>query len=148
MKRFFCVLLLLVLFSVSCAFAEAYIEVRTVDPVVTSHYSVSVNGADSAMGKGDPVFDFNSLCIDLYLTDSEDEAFLLIACCKDKFMRSTGFIKVSVLNDENNIYFSSSSGLYLIGRWDENGTDLWIDYSGKSFRLRPVPAFSVYSDWE
>ena len=63
-------------------------------------------------------------------------------------MRSSGLMDVSVVKDGARFYLSNSYGLYLLCEWDENGTDLWIDYSGRSFRLRPVSDFSVYSDWK
>ena len=147
MRRFFC-LLMLFLFVVSFACADAYLKVNPVDPAVTAHYSVFVNGDSAVIGKGDRIFDFNSLCIDLYLTESPDEAYLLIACCADHIMHSSGLMTVSISMDDGHVYFTNSSGLYLIGEWDENGTDLWLDYSGRSFRLHPVSGFSVYSDWK
>ena len=147
--RRFCFLLIMVFLFVPCAYSDTYLEVNPIDPTVTAHYSVFVNGDTATLGKGGSLFDFNSLCIDLYLTDTEDEAYLIIACCKDHIMRSSGLFKVSVINDDGHVYFSSiSSGLYLIGEWDENGTDLWLDYSGRSFRLTPAHDFSVYSDWK
>ena len=147
MKRVFSLVLALLLCLVSSAFSEGYLQLNPGDPAVTSHYSVYVNGAAGSSGTGGPLFSFNSLCIDLYLTDSETDAYLLTAVCRDHIMHSSGLVHVSVLNDDGLLYFSTVSGLYLTGHWDPNGTDLWVEFSGRSFRLRPVPAFSVYSDW-
>lgn len=147
MKRFICLFFVFSLLT-SFACAEAYIKINPSDPVATAHYSVFVNGDSATVGKGSRLFEFNSLSIDLYLTESEEEAYLLIACCNDHIMHSSGFLQVSVVKDGTSIYFMNSSGLYLMGEWDENGTDLWLNYSGRSFRLRPTEKFSVYSDWK
>lgn len=147
MKRFFCFLFVLVLLPVF-SLADAYIKVETQDRPVTAHYSVFVDGTISSSGKGGKLFDFDSLCIDLYLTDSEDYAYLLISNCTDHLIYSSGLAKVSVYRDGNRAYFCNSSGLYVIGEYDENGTDIWIDYHGRSFRLSPVYEFSSYSDWK
>ena len=144
MKRFFCLFALVLLLS-PCALADAYIKVNTYDLPVKSHYSVVIDGTVS-YGKDGRVFDFDSLCIDLYLTESEDTAYLQIFSVTDRLIHNTGMTKVSVYREGNRAYFAASDGLYVIGEYDES--DIWIDYRGLSFRLRPVYDFSPYSDWK
>jgi hypothetical protein len=97
---------------------------------------------------GTSLFDFDSLCIDLYITESEETAYLCITTCKSFINRTSGLQAVSIQYNDGKIYFTDRNGFYLTGQKAEDGDGYWIDYIGRSYRLHPVAEFSVYGDWE
>jgi hypothetical protein len=145
MKRLLALIFVVILFPV-VSLADHFELMPDLSPV-TSHYSVVVDGTVS-IGKGGSPFDFDSLCIDLYLTDSDTVGYVSIILCKSGNVSCSGLRSVDILCNGESYYFTDSNGFYVTAQRDENGTDYWINYTGKNFRLRPVPEFSVYEDWK
>lgn len=146
MKRFFALFLVLVLLPVvsSADFVDDVVHyLRAV-----SHYATLVDGNVGTVGKtSESIFDFDSLSIDLYLTESEEFAYLCASVWKDGQIRTTGLVLCTVQMKDGNLYFTNSNGFYLTGRRDDAVDCYWIEYSGRSFRLRPAPIFDIYGDW-
>lgn len=144
MKRFFCLILVLVLLPVVSLADESALNAYR----ITEHYSLLIDGQTITSPKGGKMFDFDSLCIDLYLTESHDVAFLSVTIVNSSLRRSSNLQRVMVQSYGDTIYFSDEYGFYMTGQRDENGNGYWINYVGRSFLLRPVSEFSVYSDWK
>ena len=144
MKRFFCLILVLVLLPIVSLADEADLNAYR----ITEHYSLLIDGQTITSAKGGKMFDFDSLCIDLYLTESHDVAYLSVTIVDSFLRRSSNLQRVTVRSYGDIIYFSDEYGFYMTGQRDENGEGYWINYIGRSFLLRPVSKFSVYSDWK
>ena len=144
MKRLFALILAVVLLPVfSLAEDSEQYQYR-----ITEHYSLLIDGRSAKSSMGTSLFDFDSLCIDLYITESSETAYLCITTCKSYISRSSGLQSVSIQYNDGKIYFTDKYGFYLTGHKDEGGDGYWIDYIGRSYRLHPVAEFSVYGDWE
>ena len=144
MKRFYCLILALLLLPVISLADESDLNAYR----ITEHYSLLIDGQTITSPKGGRMFDFDSLCIDLYITESHDIAFLSVTIVDSFLRRSSGLQRVTVQSYGNTIYFSDEYGFYMTGQRDENGDGYWINYVGRSFLLRPVSKFSAYSDWK
>ena len=140
MKKLFCLLLILFMF-VPSALADS-------DPLfISQHYSVFVDTRQETSGKGASPFTFDSLCMDVYFVEGSDTAYISTVRTFSGLFLSSGSVKVSVVDQDGILYFVSDDGNYITGQYDENGTDLWMDLEYGTFRLRPVPSFSMFDDW-
>ena len=143
MKRYICFVFSIFLFL--SFFSYSYAE--TDYDFVSSHYSLFLDGRFVPGAFGNP-FDFDTLFIDIFFIDNPQKAYLCISERFSDIFISTGMSTVSVAERNGNIYFAYENGEYLTGHYDENGTDLWIDYKGNSFRLCPVHPFDPTCDWQ
>lgn len=147
MRRSLSLLVVLILLcSFSSALSESSIDQTLYILSIKDHYSVFVDGTTASSGKG-RLFDFDSLNIDLYLTNNENYCYLCITEISDGIITTTHLIRATIETLSDRMYLSYNN-LYLVARRDENGSDIWIDYKGRSFRLRPSQPFSVYEDWK
>lgn len=139
MKKFF-VLFLVLLFVPLFSYSEEA-------PQIVSHYSMSADFRSFSVGKGGSQFDSDALLIDLYFTDS-NVAYLWSCVCIGGTYLASGFNERTVVERDGIIYLANPSGSFYTAWYDENGTDLWLSYDNRSYRLHPVPAFSFYEDWK
>jgi len=139
MKRFICLFILLLLFPVF-SFSESFF--------INRHYSLFIDSSTTITGKGDNAFDFDSLCIDLYIMSDESTAFGTFSRTEFGLYLTTSCRFTIRKRNNGTVIFVQDNGEYFDVTYDENGTDLWINYSGRNFRLHPVPAFSLYEDWK
>lgn len=116
-------------------------------PHITVHYSLSADFRPYSTGKGGSSFESDALLIDLYFTDS-DVVYLWSCECIGGTYLVSGFNERTVVERDGILYLVNASGYYHTAWYDENGTDLWLNYNDHSFRLHPVPSFSFYEDWQ
>ena len=141
MKRLFALFLVLLLIP-AISFSDDG------DPIyISKHYSLFVDGRHS-VGKDANFFDFDSLCVDLYMVEGNEKAYLSVAKSFLGIFADSGSLAVTVKEKDGILYFVSSDGNLTTGYYDENGEDLWLDVAGHTFRLRPVEPFSIYDDWK
>ena len=139
MKRFFCFLFVLVLLPL-VSFADD-------QPSIVSHYSICFDARLCSTGKGANPFDYDMLCLDVYFTDDESQAYFSYAEFFSGTYIANGLFPMSVARRDGLIYLTDRKGTSLCCWFDENGTDLWITYRYHDLRLRPAPSFSMYEDW-
>ena len=138
MKRLFCLFLLLAL--AACAFpgcAESY--------SVDQHYTLFFDAVGTAAGMGNS-FDYDSLCIDLYLMKGHETAYIIVSRCFSDLFVTSGMEKYTVSDQNGVLYFVRDNGEYFTADYDENGTDLWIYYDNTQFRMRPISSLSYFED--
>jgi len=112
---------------------------------IDRHYSLFVDSSAVSSGYGESMFEFDSLCIDLYIMSDEATAFCSVSRTDNGFYL-TDSNRYSVINDNGSVTFIADNGYYFTALYDENGTDLWINYDNRNYRLHPVAAFSALSD--
>lgn len=139
MKRFFCLFLLL-LFVPLFSLADSLF--------ISRHYSLFIDSTANITAGGSSMFEFDSLCIDLYIMNDESTAYGTFSRAESGlYLTSSCRFTIRTRND-GSVIFAQDNGEYFVADFDENGTDLWINYNGRNYRLRPVPAFSVFEDWK
>ena len=141
MKRLFCFFAaLLVLCSCVPSLAESF-------EYVTSHYSLFIDTHSVPTANGS-LFDFDLLSVDLYFLGSMSGGYISITKSFDGILISPGLQKISVADRDGILYLAYENGDYLTGSYDEDGDGIWMNIENYTFRLRPVPLFSVYDDWK
>lgn len=139
MKRFLCLFMVVFLIPV-CSFAESLF--------IDKHYSLFIDSTANIVGTGGSLFEFDSLCIDLYIMNDESTAFGTFSLT-DSGVYLTSSCRFTIrTRGDGTVIFVQDNGEFFEVEYDENGTDLWIYYNGRNYRLRPVPAFSIYEDWK
>ena len=124
------------------------VSLADLDPLyVSRHYTLFIDGRLATSGKAS-LFDFDSLCVDLYMLDGDQRAYLSVSKSFSGIFIASGTVAVNVVENNGTLFFASDDGNYTTGRYDENGEDIWLDLEGRTFRLRPVPTFSIYEDWK
>ena len=124
------------------------VSLADLDPLyVSKHYTLFIDARIATSGKA-RLFDFDSLCVDLYMMDGDQRAYLSVSKSFSGIFIASGTVAVNVVENNGTLFFASDDGNYTTGRYDENGEDIWLDLEGRTFRLRPVPTFSVYDDWK
>lgn len=139
MKKLICLLLLLVLLPVF-SLAE-YTEPYSVD----QHYVLFFDAVGTATGKGNS-FDYDSLCIDLYMMKNHETAYVIICKCFSDLFTTSGMEKYTISDKDGVLYFVRDNGEYFSAVYDENGVDLWISYDNTQFRMKPVSSLSYFED--
>ena len=139
MKNLFCLLFVLVLFPVF-ALAE-YTEPCAVD----QHYTLFFDAVGTATGMGNS-FDYDSLCIDLYVMKDRETAYIIICKCFSGLFITSGMEKYTISDQGGALYFVRDNGEYFSAVYDENGVDLWISYDNTQFRMKPISSLSYFED--
>ena len=139
MKRLIALLFVLLLFPVISCSEES--------PRIISHYSMTADLRSFASGKDSFSFQSDALLYDIYFTDDPCIAYVWVCECIGGTYLASGFSTVTVIDRDDCLYLVDSKGNYTTARYDENGTDLWMDLEYGTFRLRPVPSFSMFDDW-
>ncbi len=139
MKRIFCLLFVLVLLPVFSLADSA--ETYSVD----QHYVLFFDAVGTATGMGNS-FDFDSLCIDLYMMKDHDTAYVIVCKCFSDLFTTSGMEKYSVSDRDGTLYFIRDNGEYFTAAYDDNGVDLWIVYDNSHFRMKPVSSISYFED--
>ena len=139
MKKLFALLFVLVLLPI-VSFAELPSK------NFSAHYTLFMDDSSTRGVKGEKVFDYDSLGLDLYMIEGGKECyFTSIRSFSGIVITGTTHASIVALGDV--LYLADDSGYYFTVTYDENGEDLWIEYEGRSLRLRPVPVFSLYEDF-
>ena len=139
MKKLICLLLLLALFP-SFAFADSA-DSYSVD----QHYVLFFDAIGTATGMGNS-FNYDSLCIDLYMMKGHETAYVVICRCFSDLFTTTGMEKYTVSDQNGVLYFVRDNGEFFTAVYDENGVDLWVFYDNSQFRMKPVPSLSYFED--
>jgi len=139
MKKLLCVLFVLALLPVF-SFAESFSK------PISAHYTLYMNEESTYGPKGEKVFDYDSLCIDLYMIEGGQECYLHIVSSFSGFVLSNT-TNASFITRNGITYLADDNGLFTVVEYDENGEDLWIVYENRTLRLRPVPVFNLYEDF-
>ena len=139
MKKLLC-LLLLVLFLPLVAFADT--------PSIISHYSLYFDARLCVSGKNANPFDYDMLCLDVYFTDDDSQAYFSYTEFFAGTYISSGLCPMTVARRDGLIYLTDGKGSALCSWYDENGTDLWLTYRDHDFRLHPTVSFALYEDWQ
>lgn len=138
MKRLVSFLLVLVIvFSLSSAFADRYIF---------AHYSLFLDGQfyNSLLGGG---FSFDTRMIDLYIYDDFSGGYMMneqwsggrrsVRGPTEFTYQKTGYPHFTIVFDD---------GSSLDGCWDENDEDLWLKLGDSYLLLHEVPSFNIQTD--
>lgn len=137
MKKLFClffVLILLPVFSLADQIA------------LTDHYSLFIPKGAGRTGKDGNLFSFDSLSIDLYVSEGGESGYLCTTKCFSGLFITSGMVRVSISDQDGVLYIVDDGGNFITGCYDENGSDLWLDTEGHKFRLRRLPSFSLFED--
>ena len=136
MKKLLCLLLVSVLLPV----------VSLSDPrIISAHYAIFMDDESSRGPKGEKVFDYDSLCLDLFILEGGKECYLTSVRSFSGIV-ITGTTNASIAERDGLLYLADDSGNYWSAYYDENGDDIWLQYEGRYLRLHPVPVFSLYTD--
>lgn len=143
MKRLLCVLSLVVfLFPSVSAFSEEF------PFYLSSHYSLFISGASNKVTAKGQLFSFDSFSADLYILEGMKKGYLCTTKCFSDIFITSGMVSVSIAESDGVLYFADENGNHITARYDENGSDLWVDMEGSTFRMVPVHEFSSYTDWK
>ena len=112
---------------------------------MSQHYVLFFDALGTATGMGNS-FEYNTLCIDIYMLNDNKTAYVMISQCVHDFFISTGTEKYSVNEVKGVLYFVRDNGEFFTAIYDENGTDLWINYHDTQMRMRPVSSLSYFED--
>ena len=136
MKRFVCLLFVFV-FIPLFAFADRV--------ALSNHYALFISGGAGTAGKGS-LFDFDSLSVDLYLLEDDEKGYICTSKCFSGLFITSGMVSVTLADQDGVLYIVDNNGNFYTAVRDDNGTDLWIDLEGYSFRMRPVADLSYFED--
>lgn len=141
MKRFLSLLFAVVF---SCLSVPASAE----DPVrISTHYSLFIDSNYATSAKGDHYYDFDTLCLDIYILEGNKTAFLIESKTYSGLFLTSGSQKYHIMErPDGSLLFSMDNGAYFYGYFDENGSDLWVTYYDAQVRLKPVASFSIFND--
>ena len=137
MRRFISLLLVfLFLFSVSFADSDRV--------AVSAHYSLYIDALASSFGKGNS-YDFDSYCVDLYMLEGNQKAYVSAITCFSGVFTNTGTVPVSVAERDGILYFVYETGSSFTGHFDDAGI-LWLNLDIGTVRMNAVPYFSPMTD--
>lgn len=96
----------------------------------------------------DHLFDGDLFALSLYINSSKLTAYIIETTWNDG-KASTLKLNASVKSkvDDNHLYFVLENGFVLMGHYDENGYDFWIDYDAGSVKLHAADEFTLGFDY-
>ena len=113
---------------------------------LTEHYSALVDARSSVSGKGASMFDYDSLTLDLYLSDDSTTGYLNITTCISGIFFNDAMNPVRIATVNGQMYLVSGNGTNLRIERDAESQDIWIEYGQHMYRMRRVEPLSIYAD--
>lgn len=140
MKRFFTLLLILALVLPAAAYsAEREMLLAQYVLFIDGEFYNSFLNAD---------FGYDTLVFDVYFFSNFKGCYIHKQEWKDGLRKDYGVVKTTYVKDNDGFILVYEDGSYTLGKWDENGDDMWLDLNGGWFRLVPVHSFDIQKDWK
>ena len=115
---------------------------------ITTHYAVLFNSNYFISGKGEQQFEFDSLTIDVYLTENGIDGYMQITRFASGIFLNANMKPIQLVDLYDGMYLVDSSGYYYSIKKDENDDSLWIQYANHYFKMTRMDPISTYEDWQ
>jgi hypothetical protein len=136
MKRFFCILFVLVLLPV----------ISFADPGVVLCYRM--NHYAAAYNEDHPgYFDYDTMMVDLYMMDDFKTAYYMKTVWTDGKIDTTGFVHCTIQKSDGkySLIFDDGSCFYF---YYDDASNLWLEMNGGSFHLLECERFNIKTDFK
>ena len=93
-------------------------------------------------------FAFDIRIMDVYLYNDFKSASICCQLWTDGKYESTGMEECSFKIENDKITIIPPDNIPIVGYWDENEDDLWLDFGSGYFRFSQAHQFNIQKDWE
>ena len=89
---------------------------------------------------------FDTLFFEIFF-NSDDSVYYVKKQWKDGRMTDTGMVDAVYAESGANFTLTMPDGTQFPGYFDNNGTDLWLDFGAGYFRFHSVEPLDLFNDW-